>query len=131
MALAAGGECRRNAESGSPPAAKRGEPYASRALPAQSLALRAMPLLHVPEPLRAYCGGAECVALDGETIAELLAALAEQFPELGARVLDASGGLAPHLVLIRNDAVLRPAELAGVRISAADELRLFTAVSGG
>ncbi len=90
-----------------------------------------MPLLHVPGPLRAYCGGAAFIELEGQTIPELLAGLAARFPELGARVLDASGGLAPHIALIHNDALLRPSEVADVRVGAGDELRLFTAVSGG
>ena len=90
-----------------------------------------MPVLQIPEQLRAYCGGADFVELEGETVSELLAALAVRFPELGSRVLDASGALAPHLVLIQNDVVLRPGEVAEARLAAGDELRLFTAVSGG
>ena len=90
-----------------------------------------MPVLHIPEQLRAYCGGMDFIELEGEIVSELLAGLAVQFPELGARVLDASGALAPHLVLIQNDAVLRPGDVAEARVAAGDELRLFTAVSGG
>jgi len=90
-----------------------------------------MPLLHIPRQLRAYCGGTDFIELEGETVSDLLAGLAVQFPELGSRVLDASGALAPHLVLIQNDAVLRPADAAEARVAAGDELRLFTAVSGG
>ena len=90
-----------------------------------------MPVLHIPKQLRAYCGGADFVELEGETVYELLAALAVRFPELGSRVLDASGALAPHLVLIQNDVVLRPGDVAKARLAAGDGLRLFTAVSGG
>ena len=90
-----------------------------------------MPLLHVPQELRAYCGGAESVELEGETISELINQLAARFPELGSRVLDASGALAPHILVIQNDAVLRSSEVAQARVSADDELRLMSAVSGG
>ena len=90
-----------------------------------------MPVLHIPKQLRAYCGGADFIEFEGETFSELLAGLAVQYPELGSRVLDASGGLAPHLVLIQNDVVLRPGDVAEARLAAGDELRLFTAVSGG
>jgi len=90
-----------------------------------------MPVLHIPRQLRAYCDGRDFIELEGEMISELLADLAVRFPELGSRVLDASGALAPHLVLIRNDAVLRARDVAGARVSVGDELRLFTAVSGG
>ena len=90
-----------------------------------------MPVLQIPNQLRAYCGGTDFIELEGETVSELLAGLAVQFPELGVRVLDACGALAPHIVLIQNDAVLRPGDVAEVRLAADDELRLFTAVSGG
>ena len=90
-----------------------------------------MPILHIPKQLRAYCGGQDSIELEGEFISELLAGLAAQFPELGSRVLDASGALAPHLVVIQNDVVLRTSEVAEARVSADDELRIFTAASGG
>ena len=90
-----------------------------------------MPVVQIPKQLRAYSGGTECVEFEGETVPELLAGLAVHFSELGSRVLDASGALAPHLVLIQNGVVLRPGDAAEARVSAGDELRLFTAVSGG
>jgi len=90
-----------------------------------------MPVLHIPKELRAYCGGADTIELEGETVAELITGLAAQFPELRSRVLGASGALAPHLLVIRNDAVLRSSEVAQARVSAGDELRLMSAVSGG
>jgi molybdopterin converting factor small subunit len=90
-----------------------------------------MPVLQIPKQLRAYCGGADFVELEGDAVSELLSGLAARFPELGSRVLDASGALAPHLVLIQNDVVLRPGDVAEARVAAGDELRLFTAVSGG
>jgi len=90
-----------------------------------------MPILHIPKQLCAYCGGQDSIELEGEFISELLAGLAAQFPELGSRVLDASGALAPHLVVIQNDVVLRTSEVAEARVSADDELRIFTAASGG
>jgi len=90
-----------------------------------------MPVLYIPRPLRAYCDGKDAIELEGEFISDLLAGLARQFPELGARVLDASGALAPHLVVIQNDVVLRTRDVARARVSADDELRIFTAASGG
>jgi sulfur carrier protein ThiS len=90
-----------------------------------------MPVLHIPKQLRAYCGGTDFIELEGETVSELLNGVAVQFPELGSRVLDTSGVLAPHLVVIQNDVVLRPGDVAEARVSAGDELRLMSAVSGG
>ena len=95
------------------------------------LASDAMPILHIPKQLRAYCEGRDSIELEGELISVLLAGLAVQFPELGSRVLDASGALAPHLVVIQNGVVLRTSDVAEARVSADDELRIFTAASGG
>ncbi len=90
-----------------------------------------MPVLHIPKQLRVYCGSRDFIELEGKLVSELLADLVVQFPELGLRVLDASGSLAPHLVVIQNDTVLRPSDIAETRVSAGDELRIFTAASGG
>jgi sulfur carrier protein ThiS len=90
-----------------------------------------MPVLHIPKQLRVYCGGQDFIELEGELVSELLAGLALQCPELGSRVLDASGALMPHLVVIQNDVVLRSSEVAEARVCSGDELRLFTAASGG
>jgi molybdopterin converting factor small subunit len=90
-----------------------------------------MPVLQIPRQLRAYCGGRVSIELEGERVSELLADLALQFPELGSRVLDASGALAPHLVVIQNDVVLFARDIAEARVLAGDELRIFTAASGG
>jgi len=90
-----------------------------------------MPVLQIPRQLRAYCGGRERIELEGERIPELLSDLALKFPELGKRVLDASGALAPHLVVIHNNLVLFARDIAAANVSADDDLRLFTAVSGG
>jgi molybdopterin converting factor small subunit len=90
-----------------------------------------MPLLHIPRELRAYCGGADSVELEGETVAQLITGLATRFPEVESRVLAASGALAAHLVVIQNDRVLRSGDAAQARVSAGDELRLMSAVSGG
>ena len=98
---------------------------------APALTCAAMPLLHIPNEFRAYCGGADSVELEGETVAELIRQLAARFPELESRLFDASGSLAAHLLVIQNDTVLRAGEVAQARVSAGDEFRLMSAVSGG
>jgi molybdopterin converting factor small subunit len=90
-----------------------------------------MPLLHIPRELCTYCGGAECIELEGETVSELITGLVTRFPELESRVLDASGALAAHLLVIHNDVVLRSGDAAEARVRAGDVLRLMSAVSGG
>jgi hypothetical protein len=42
-----------------------------------------MPALQIPKQLRAYCGGTDLIELEGETVSELLAALAVRFPQCG------------------------------------------------
>ena len=85
----------------------------------------------VPEHLHPYCGGSAEVALEGDSIGAILEDLAVKFPEMGLRVLDDRGRLRSHLVMICNDRILDRHGLLQVRVSDQDDLRLFTAASGG
>ena len=87
--------------------------------------------LSIPRALRSYCGGVARLSLSGESVSDLLRSAAAQYPELGPRILDETGELRSHLVVLRGDSVLRGENLARARIEEGEELRLFTAVSGG
>ena len=85
----------------------------------------------IPENLRRYCAGRERLDVEGSTIGETLADLAERFPQLGERVIDEGGRLRSHLVMLRDDEILSRGGLPELPLRDADELRLFVAVSGG
>ncbi len=88
-------------------------------------------LLGIPEHLRPYCDGAASVELDGATVGAILGDLARRFPRAKSRVLDESGVLHPHLVVIRNDCVVARRGSSELRLCRGDVLRLYAAVSGG
>ena len=92
---------------------------------------RVQALLRIPEQLRRYCGEQTAIELAGEDVGALLRDLAGRYPELASRVLDEAARLRPHLVVIRNDQILPREGLAKTPVSGEDDLRIFTAVSGG
>ena len=53
--------------------------------------------VHIPPALRAYADGREEVMASGETVGEILAAVAHSYPALGERLLCRDGGLAGGL----------------------------------
>lgn len=57
--------------------------------------------------------------------------IVDEFPKLRPRLLDASGQLQHHLVVIHRDEILRRDALGRARVSDGEELRLTAAVSGG
>ena len=92
---------------------------------------RASVSIRIPEPLRRYCGEQAAIELVGEKVGGLLRELALEYPELALRVLDEDARLRSHLVVIRNDQILPREGLERETVSSGDELRIFTAVSGG
>ena len=53
--------------------------------------------VHIPPALRAYADGREEVMASGETVGEILAAVAHSYPALGERLLCRDGALADGL----------------------------------
>jgi molybdopterin converting factor small subunit len=63
--------------------------------------------------------------------AELAGQLRERFPLLASRVLSASGGLAPGIVLVVNDEAMAAADVSGHTVRDGDEIALIAAIAGG
>ena len=87
--------------------------------------------LRIPCNLQGYCEGRSAIDLEGARVGDLLREMQRRYPELALRVLDEGGALRSHLVVIRKDRVLARKDLAQTRVSEGDDLRIFTAVSGG
>ncbi len=87
--------------------------------------------LRIPDELRRFCAGQPSVEVEGDSVAAALQSLVTGFPEVGCRVLDESGELRPHLVVIRNGRVLERAGVLQASVAEGDELQLFAAASGG
>jgi sulfur-carrier protein len=87
--------------------------------------------IHLPGPLRPYCGGASEVALAAATVRAALEHLARERPALYRNVCDETGAVRRHLNVFVNSDNVRDLEGLETRLSPGDVLTFLLAVSGG
>jgi molybdopterin converting factor small subunit len=85
----------------------------------------------VPTILRSYTGGLSDVTATGTTLDEVLRNLDEQFPGIGARVLDESGRLRRFVNVYVNDDDVRFLEDLGTPTPDGASVSIIPAVAGG
>jgi molybdopterin converting factor small subunit len=87
--------------------------------------------LHVPGPLRAYCGGASQLSISAPTVRAALEELERSQSALYRNVCDETGTVRRHLNVFVNSENVR--DLAGVdtTLTPGDVLTILPAVSGG
>ena len=87
--------------------------------------------IHVPGPLRAYCGGAKTLTLSAVSVRSALDHLERVHPDLHRNVRDETGAVRRHVNLFVNSNNIR--DLAGLDTGLAegDLLTILPAVSGG
>ena len=87
--------------------------------------------VHVPGPLRAYCGGASTLPVSARTVQGVLEALARDHAALYTNICDETGALRRHLNVYVNSDHMR--ELAGLDtvLKPGDVVTVLPAVSGG
>ena len=87
----------------------------------------------IPTPLRRYVGGAKSVAVEAQTAAGAMAALAERSPELRKQLFDDTGKLRNFVNLYLGDQNARDLapSLAAVALKDGDVLTIVPAIAGG
>jgi molybdopterin converting factor small subunit len=87
--------------------------------------------IHLPAPLRRYCGGAAQLSITAGTVRDALAHLEQYESALYRNVCDETGALRRHLNVFVNADNVR--DLAGVetQLSPGDVLTILPAVSEG
>ena len=87
--------------------------------------------LHVPGPLRTYCGGASQLSISAHTVRAALEALERSQFALYRNVCDETGTVRRHLNVFVNSDNVR--DLAGVdtTLTPGDVVTILPAVSGG
>jgi sulfur-carrier protein len=87
--------------------------------------------VHLPGPLRAYCGGARELSVAPGTVRAALGELEQSRPALYRNVCDETGAVRRHLNVFVNSDNIR--DLVGVDtpLTAGDVLTFLPAVSGG
>jgi molybdopterin synthase sulfur carrier subunit len=87
--------------------------------------------IHVPGPLRVYCGGAKTLSLSAASVRSALEQLEQRQPALHRNIRDETGVVRRHVNLFVNSDNVR--DLAGLETELAegDVLTILPAVSGG
>ena len=87
--------------------------------------------MRIPGMLARYAGGAREVRAEGATVRDALADVARRHPDLGTRLVDASGALHPYFHLFRNGERLEGPGAMGAALRDGDSLEVLAAASGG
>ena len=87
--------------------------------------------MRIPGMLARYAGGAREVRAEGATVRDALADVARRHPDLGPRLVDASGALHPYFHLFRNGERLEGAGAMAAALREGDALEVLAAASGG
>ena len=86
-----------------------------------------MGVVHLREPLRQMAGGSHELALDGETVGQVLQALEREHPAIAGWILDERGALRRHINVYVNGEQSRPE----TPVAPDDDLFVLPAISGG
>lgn len=87
--------------------------------------------VHVPSPLRDYCGGASSLSILGASVREVLAELERRHPALHRSVCDETGAVRRHINVFVNADHMREANGLDTRLNRGDVVTILPAVSGG
>ncbi len=90
-----------------------------------------MPILRLPTPLRPYADGQREVAVQGETVAEVLKDLTARYPALRPHLFDDGGELRPFVNLFLNDEDIRYLQGVETRLEEGDRLMIVPSIAGG
>ena len=87
--------------------------------------------VRLPTVLRPHANGASRVTAQGQTVAEAVSWLVEEFPGIGPSLLADDGGLHRFVNVYVNDEDVRYLEQMGTPLAEGDELSILPAVAGG
>jgi sulfur-carrier protein adenylyltransferase/sulfurtransferase len=90
-----------------------------------------MPKILIPTPLRQYAGNQSAVDLGGETVGELLGALAEAHAELRRHLYSNEGKLRSFVNVYVNDEDIRHLDKEATRVGAGDTVSIVPSIAGG
>ena len=87
--------------------------------------------LHVPGPLRTYCGGASQLSISAHTVRAALEDLERSQSALYRNVCDETGAVRRHLNVFVNADNVRDLDGVDTTLTTGDEVTILPAVSGG
>ena len=90
-----------------------------------------MAKLKIPSPLRTYTSGQAVVDVSGGTVAEAMASLIEQHPDLRQHLFNGQDDLRPFVNLYLNSEDIRHLQKLDTPIQADDRLMIVPSIAGG
>ena len=87
--------------------------------------------VRIPTPLRRFTGGAEEVAVGGETVAKALEDLEAKFPGIKERLCDENGRVRRFVNIYVNGDDIRFLSSLDTPVKDGDELAIVPAIAGG
>jgi molybdopterin converting factor small subunit len=88
-------------------------------------------IVHVPSPLRHYCGGASGLSISASNVRAALEQLEREYPSLYANLCDERGAVRRHLNVFVNASHMRDCAGLDTALESGDVVTILTAVSGG
>jgi molybdopterin synthase sulfur carrier subunit len=90
-----------------------------------------MPTIKLSSPFQSYTQGKLEIPVQGETVAEAVDHLAQQYPSLRSHLFDKEGSLRPFVNLFLSGTHINELQGAATPLGAEDVLRLVPSVAGG
>lgn len=88
-------------------------------------------VVHLPTVLRSHAGGTKSVTVEGNTVGEVLTALAAEYPGLSGQVVNDDGSLHKFVNVYLNDDDVRYLSALATPVAGGDEISILPAVAGG
>jgi molybdopterin converting factor small subunit len=90
-----------------------------------------MPSLRIPTPLRTYTAGQSEVALNGNTVDEILQDLSTQYPTIKPHLFNGEGALRPFVNLFLGEENVKDLKGLETPLQEGDRLLLIPSIAGG
>ncbi len=90
-----------------------------------------MPRIKFTRNLARFFPDLKEIDVEGETVAEVIAALDRRYPGLAAYLLDDQGALRQHVNIFLGEELIRDRTTLQDRVSPEDRVYIFQALSGG
>ncbi len=87
--------------------------------------------VEIPTALRPQVGDQEKVAVEGDTVAQLLGKLNEQYPEFGKKLFKAKDELNRYVNVYVNDEDIRFLDNLETPVKEGDDVAIVPAIAGG
>lgn len=87
--------------------------------------------VRLPPLLRTLCGGQKLLSAQGDTIAAIMADLAQRHPNFALHLYDEAGAIRRNIVFLHDGNLVRAMEAADYCVKDGDEFVLTNALAGG